>query len=123
MSKNIGIIGLGRCGMPAAKKFIENGYQVVGHARRPEVIEALKKMGGIHAASPMEVASQADTVIVIVLNDEQVFEVVTGPKGVLQTAKPGSLLICMSTINRANLRLMASPRPVPPYFLVVEASA
>jgi len=103
MSKTIGIIGLGRCGMPAAEKFIQEGYQVVGHARRPEVIAAFEKLGGIHAGSPQEVAKQADTFIVIVLNDEQVFEVITGPKGLLQSAAKGSLLICMSTINRENL--------------------
>ena len=104
MSKTIGIIGLGRCGMPAAERFIQAGYQVVGHARRPEVIAALEKLGGIHAASPQEVAKKADIFIVIVLNDEQVFEVVTGPKGLLQSAVKGSLLICMSTINRDNLK-------------------
>ena len=47
MDKTIGIIGLGRCGMPAAKRFIEHGFTVYGHARRPEVIEAFTALGGI----------------------------------------------------------------------------
>jgi 3-hydroxyisobutyrate dehydrogenase-like beta-hydroxyacid dehydrogenase len=104
MNNSIGIIGLGRCGMPAAQKFMESGYQVFGCARRPGVIAAFEKMGGIHTAKPSEMAEKTDVIIVIVLNDEQVFQVVTGPDGVLQSAKPGSLLICMSTINRANLQ-------------------
>ncbi len=104
MTKCIGIIGLGRCGMPAAEKFMEAGYQVIGRARRPEVISAFEKLGGIHADNPAQMAEQTDLIIVIVLNDEQVFDVITGPDGVLQAAKPGTLVICMSTINRANLQ-------------------
>ena len=104
MTKSIGIIGLGRCGMPAAEKFMEAGYRVIGRARRPEVISAFEKLGGIHADSPAQVAEQTDLIIVIVLNDEQVFEVVAGPDGILQAAKPGTLVICMSTINRGNLQ-------------------
>lgn len=104
MEKRIGIIGLGRCGMPAAKRFIEMGYEVVGYARRPEVIEAFTQLGGVHADSPQAVAEKADVIIVIVLNDDQVFEVVSGPKGILQGAAPGTLVICMSTINRCNLQ-------------------
>jgi 3-hydroxyisobutyrate dehydrogenase-like beta-hydroxyacid dehydrogenase len=43
MNNSIGIIGLGRCGMPAAQKFMESGYQVFGCARRPGVIAAFEK--------------------------------------------------------------------------------
>jgi len=34
MSETIGIIGLGRMGIVAAKKYIKEGYKVVGYARR-----------------------------------------------------------------------------------------
>ncbi|MCB2145291.1 MAG: NAD(P)-dependent oxidoreductase [Deltaproteobacteria bacterium] len=104
MKKRIGIIGLGRCGMPAAQRFLGAGYEVVGYARRREVIAAFEKLGGMHAASPQEVAKKTDVTIVLVLNDEQVFEVIGGPGGILQRAKPGDLVICMSTINRKNLQ-------------------
>lgn len=104
MNMRIGIIGLGRCGMPAAEKFLEAGYEVKGYARRPEVIAAFEKLGGVHAASPREVAAGTDATIVMVLNDEQVMEVVGGPSGILQGARPGHLVIGMSTINRANLQ-------------------
>lgn len=104
MNMRIGIIGLGRCGMPAAEKFLEAGYGVMGYARRPEVIAAFEKLGGVHAASPRDVAAGTDITIVMVLNDEQVMDVVGGPSGILTGARPGHLVICMSTINRANLQ-------------------
>jgi 3-hydroxyisobutyrate dehydrogenase-like beta-hydroxyacid dehydrogenase len=106
MSKKIGIVGLGRCGMPAAKKFIEKGYEVYGYARRPEVIRDFESAGGRHMASPAEVAERASTLIVMVLNDQQVIEVINGHQGYLQTAGQGSTVICMSTINRDNLVAM-----------------
>lgn len=108
MNKTIGIIGLGRCGMPTAKQFIRNGYTVYGYARRPEVIEEFKKAGGQHVISPMEVATHAPTVIVMVLDDAQVIDVISGEKGILQTASSGATVICMSTINRDNLLAMHS---------------
>ncbi len=107
MDNTIGIIGLGRCGLPAAKRFIENGYRVVGYARRLEVIRDFEGMGGVHAATPAAVAQRAKTVIVMVLNDEQVLEVIIGDTGVLKGAAPGSMVVCMSTINRSNLDLVA----------------
>lgn len=107
MSKEIGIIGLGRCGLPAAEKFLHDGYQVFGYARRPELIAKFEAMGATHVENPAQVARRAQTLIVIVLNDEQVIEVVTGHNGVLEGASAGSTVICMSTINRRNLEWVA----------------
>ena len=88
MDKTLGIVGLGRCGQPAAKRFIEQGYEVHGYARRAEVIEAFKGMGGRPAESPMDVAARAGVMIVMVLNDAQVIEVIAGENGLLQSAAP-----------------------------------
>jgi 3-hydroxyisobutyrate dehydrogenase-like beta-hydroxyacid dehydrogenase len=107
MTEKIGIIGLGRVGMPAAKKLIKEGYQVVGYARRPEVIEEFRAAGGQVVNNAKEVAQEVGTVVILVLNDQQVIEVVTGPDGVLESLEKGSTVICMSTINRNNLEWVA----------------
>jgi len=107
MAKSIGIIGLGRVGMVAAEKYISEGYQVFGYARRPEVIAEFEKLGGIHLENPASVASSVKMVIVLVLNDSQVKEVVTGEGGILDGTSPESTVICMSTINRSNLEWVA----------------
>ncbi len=106
MDKTVGIIGLGRCGMPAAQRFLENGFNVFGYARRPEVVKKFVGMGGAAMSSPTEVATRAPVVIVMVLNDDQVIDVITGPQGILKGAAEGSTVICMSTINRDNLDWM-----------------
>lgn len=107
MVKKVGIVGLGRCGMPAAEKFLKGGYQVFGYARRPEVISKFQARGGIHVENPAAVARNADTVIVMVLNDPQVIEVITGPNGILQGVGKTSKVIGMSTINRENQESLA----------------
>jgi len=107
-SINLGIIGLGRVGIPAAKAYIEKGYKVYGYARRAEVIKEFEEMGGIHQSSPEEVAKHCSVVIVLVLNDQQVIDVITGGKGILRSIKSGSTIIGMSTINRSNLESVAS---------------
>lgn len=106
MDRNIGIIGLGRCGMPAAQRLIANGFKVFGYARRPEVIQKFEGLGGTFRPSPAEVARQVPVVIVMVLNDAQVIDVIAGPKGILTAADEGSTIVCMSTINRESLDRM-----------------
>jgi len=107
MTKSIGIIGLGRIGMVAVEKFIKEGYQVFGYARRPEVITKFQGLGGIHMDNPAEVASNVEIVIVLVLNDSQVKDVVAGNGGILEGTSASSTVICMSTINRGNLEWIA----------------
>ena len=107
MSETIGIIGLGRMGMPAAKKYIKEGYEVVGYARRPEVIEKFTSFGGKALKNSKEVAEKAGKVIVYVLNDQQVIEVVTGPDGILKGCHKDTRVICMATIDKENLEWVA----------------
>ena len=105
--KNIGIIGLGRVGMPVAGAYIKAGYKVFGYARRPEVIAKFEGMGGISKSSPAHLARQCKIIIVMVLNDQQVIEVISGDKGILRGVVKGSTIICMSTINRSSLEIVA----------------
>lgn len=103
MAETIGIIGLGRMGMAAAKKYIKEGYQVMGYARRPEVVKEFTAQGGIALRNSKEVAENSGKIIIYVLNDQQVIEVVTGPEGILSGCHKDTKVICMSTIDQDNL--------------------
>ena len=103
----IGIIGLGRVGIPVAEAYLKAGYSVHGYARRNEVIKKFEKMGGLHHPSPAEVARHCQILIVMVLNDQQVYEVIDGENGLLKGILPGATIICMSTINRKSLEKVA----------------
>lgn len=107
MKKRIGVIGLGRCGMPAAEKYLESGYEVVGYDRSKEAISLFASKGGIPMQSSAQTAAEAEAVLVLVLNDGQVMDVVAGPNGLLAGATPESTVMCMSTINRETLEQVA----------------
>jgi len=107
MKKNIGIIGLGRTGMPAAMAYLSKGYEVYGYDKHPVVLTDFKKQGGVAMSNPGEVARHSDIILVLVLNDDQVKDVFTADHGILGVIKKGSIVISMSTINRSNLEAMA----------------
>jgi len=108
MTKTVGMIGLGRMGKASAKRFLEQGFRVIGYERRPEVTDELGSMGVEVAPNSREVAQVAKTNIVFVLNDRQVIDVVTGPDGLLEACDRDSTIICMSTIRRDNLEWVAA---------------
>jgi len=94
-------------GMVAAKKYIREGYHVIGYARRSEVIKEFSDAGGIVVRNGKEVAERSGKVIIYVLNDQQVIEVATGSNGILQGCHKDTKVICMSTIDKDNLEWVA----------------
>jgi len=100
MKETIGIVGLGRMGMPAAKVLLKAGFHVVGCEKRREAVREFVSLGGESALDCKSVAKKAETIIVFVLNDAQVVDVVTGAKGLLEESSTNHVIICMATINR-----------------------
>ena len=101
----VGVIGLGKMGLPIARNLMEGGFDVIGYRRSgsPE----LANQGGTTAASAAEVADSADVIISIVPTANDVEEIIAGPHGTLTTLKPGTIHIEMSTIDvdrKARLR-------------------
>ncbi len=94
---HVGVIGLGKMGLPIARNLTERGFAVTGFCRSgsPELTAA----GGTQAASPAEVAAAADVLLSIVPDAAAVEEVVAGPAGTLRGLRPGTVHIEMSTID------------------------
>lgn len=107
MTTKIGIIGLGRTGLPISEVYLKEGYEVSGYDIRKEAITAFESSGGHAQNSPEAVAKQCEVILILVLNDQQVIEAITGKKGVLKGMDSGGIIVCMSTINRNNLERMA----------------
>lgn len=104
---NVGFIGLGVMGRPMALHLVRAGYSVRVYARRPESAAPLVEAGAARAATAAELASQSDVVITMVTATADVEEVLLGPHGVLAGAKPGTIVIDMSTIAPQATRRMA----------------
>jgi 3-hydroxyisobutyrate dehydrogenase len=108
MHKSVGIVGLGRMGMPAAKVLINAGYRVVGYEKRSEAVDEFIALGGESVSDYKTVAEKVKIIIVFVLNDAQVIDVISGESGLLKSAAKGHHIICMATINRQNLERLAA---------------
>ena len=100
MAERIGFIGLGIMGKPMVRNLSKAGYDLVLNSRRQESVDEMltEIPGATGAATPFEVASQADIVIMMVPDSPDVETVVFGDGGLIDAVKPGSLIIDMSTI-------------------------
>ena len=107
MIKTIGIIGLGRTGLPISQAYLKEGYQVHGYDIRKEAVASFKSSGGLSQTSPASVAKHCEIILILVLNDQQVVEALSGKEGILRGMDPGGIVVCMSTINRNVLEKMA----------------
>ncbi len=95
----IGFIGLGIMGRPMAANLVKAGYSVVGYSRRSEPSAELVRQGGRSAGSISAVTAESDVLITMLPDSPDVEEVVLGEQGILAHARPGLLLIDMSTIR------------------------
>ncbi len=99
MTEQVGFIGLGIMGKPMARNLLKAGYPLTVHNRSRPAVEALATEGATSAASPRAVAEKADILITMLPNSPDVEAVALGGGGIREGARPGSLLIDMSTIS------------------------
>jgi 3-hydroxyisobutyrate dehydrogenase-like beta-hydroxyacid dehydrogenase len=91
----IGFIGLGNIGLPAAVNLIQSGHRVVGFSL--DNLDRFAAAGGMPAASAAEVAAQCDVVINCLPVAAALEAAVYGPNGILQTLRPGTVVIELSS--------------------------
>ncbi|MRG27496.1 MULTISPECIES: NAD(P)-dependent oxidoreductase [Laceyella] len=104
----IGFIGLGIMGKSMARNLHRAGFEVtVWNRTAAKMAEAKAEWGAHLAVSPKDVAVRSDVVITMVGDTPDVREVVTGEEGVLAGARPGTVLIDMSTISPEATRELA----------------
>jgi len=98
MSK-VGFIGLGLMGKPMSKRILQAGHELVVFNRSRAPMDELVALGARAAGSPREVAEQAEFVILMLPDSQDVERVVLGQEGVHEGAKKDTIVIDMSTIS------------------------
>ena len=93
----IGWVGTGVMGRWMCQHAMAKGYSATVFNRSPEKARPLVELGATLAGSPREVAAASDVVFAIVGFPRDVREVILGPDGVLAGAKPGTVVIDMTT--------------------------
>lgn len=99
MGKKIGFIGLGVMGKPMAKNLLKAGYELTVYDVTNTVVKEIVAAGAKRGESSKDVAAKSDVIITMLPNSSHVKEVVCGLNGVLDGAKPGLILIDMSSIS------------------------
>jgi 3-hydroxyisobutyrate dehydrogenase-like beta-hydroxyacid dehydrogenase len=107
MPQSIGFIGTGIMGYPMALKLIQGGFQLTVFNRSRQKTEPLERAGARVAGSPAEAATNADAVMMIVSDTAAVEEVVSGKNGILESLRPGTIVIDSSTISPVASRKFA----------------
>jgi 3-hydroxyisobutyrate dehydrogenase len=105
--KRVGFIGLGVMGKPMAINLLRAGYPLTVWNRTKSKMDELIAMGAYGASSPKEVAERSDVVITMVTDSPDVEDVILGPNGVIHGARPGLIVIDMSTISPKVTRRIA----------------
>ena len=95
----LGFIGIGYMGRPIAQRLLESGFKLKAYDRGRSKTEALIRYGGTVAESVAGLSSSCDVILTCLPSDEAVLSVHSGPQGTFANARPGSLIIDMSTVN------------------------
>ena len=85
-------------GKPMAKNLLKAGYELVVFDINQEAVAEVVAAGAVKAENAKEVAAKSEAVITMLPNSPHVKTAVLGENGVLAGAKPGLILIDMSSI-------------------------
>jgi 3-hydroxyisobutyrate dehydrogenase len=99
--KTIGWIGTGVMGNSMCGHILKAGYPVIVYNRTKDKTNELLSKGAKWLNNPKAIANASDIVISIVGYPKDVEEVYLGPQGLLAGARPGTILIDMTTSEPA----------------------
>lgn len=105
--KKIGFIGLGAMGQPMAQNLVQAGFPLFVNDMNQDAVKTLVQAGAVAKNTPAEMAPHVDILITMLPNATIVKTVLTGENGFLQEAKPGQILIDMSTVSPHETRELA----------------
>jgi 2-hydroxy-3-oxopropionate reductase len=87
-------------GSPMACNLVGAGHDVVGYTRTRAKSEPLVAAGGTATDTLAEAVTDAEMIITMLPDSPDVQAVILGDEGVLAHAKPGALIVDMSTSRR-----------------------
>ena len=89
--QTIGLVGVGKIGLPIAENLIKSGFSVLGYRR--SAMPEFEKAGGKVARSPAAVGAEADIVLTCLPSSEALQGVIQGPNGLVSSARPGQIVV------------------------------
>lgn len=105
---SIAFAGLGLMGVPMSRRLLAAGYPLTVWNRSAAKRELLVGEGARAAQSPAQLCADAGIVMLCLADTAAVREVVFGPGGIVEGAKPGQLLVDFSSLEPAATCEMAA---------------
>jgi 3-hydroxyisobutyrate dehydrogenase-like beta-hydroxyacid dehydrogenase len=100
----VGFVGLGVMGLPMAGHLLKAGFSVSGWGRREETAARAAAAGVEIRPDVASLAGDADFVIGMVTTSSDIEDLALRPGGLLESMRPGSVLVDMSTVAPATSR-------------------
>jgi 3-hydroxyisobutyrate dehydrogenase-like beta-hydroxyacid dehydrogenase len=101
----VGLVGTGRMGSAMTGALRAAGHDVILYNRTLERARALAgQLDCTVGRSPADVAAGADVVLTMLADDAAVEDVYAGPDGLLAGARPGNVLVDLSTVTPDTIR-------------------
>ena len=97
--EKIGFIGLGRMGLPMASNLQKKGFSLVVNDLNAKAMQTLADLGARVETDLATLARDCTLIITMLPSSKEVEAVALGPQGLLANARPGMLLMDMSTID------------------------
>ncbi len=95
--KRVGIVGLGNMGRGMALTLVRGGFRVMGADASAETRARLEAEGIPTVVQPADLCGQVEMIILSLPNAEIVEAVIAGPGGLLETARPGLIVVDTTT--------------------------
>ena len=92
------VIGLGSMGWGAAISLLKAGFSVRGCDVRSDALKRFREAGGDACTTPASAADTADVILVYVINSKQVEDVLFGPNGAVEAARPSTVFLLCTTM-------------------------
>lgn len=123
--KTLGLIGVGLMGKPIAVRLLNHGYGLQVFDRDRDKATQLIAHGATATTSIAELARGVDAVLSVLPDDEAVLAAYNGSNGVFAHARPGILVVEMSTVRSTTSRevyLAGKDRSVPVLDVAISGS-
>ena len=94
----LGFAGIGLMGLPMCRRLLAAGYRLAVWNRSPEKCQPLVELGATAVATPAELCTEADIVLLCLADTAAVREVLFGKGGIAEGGKAGKLLVDHSSL-------------------------
>jgi 3-hydroxyisobutyrate dehydrogenase len=104
----IGFVGLGRMGLPMARRLVEAGYAVRGHDATDGARARFEELTGVAPAATLVAAAEGARAVLLMLPSSPVVREVVLERGLLHAMRPGSLLVDMGSSEPVETRALGA---------------